>query len=219
MPREFSALNYYEMLDVRPEAVEFEIRHAYNAALQVYQSGSLASYSFFQEDERHEILALLEKAYQTLINDQARKVYDEELISKGELKERKASHPSTKIPVSIFSVSRQPAARIVSTNNEILKNKIKQSPVIAEILAQHELCGGDLKKMRTELDVPIEQVSQVTKIRHDHLRNIEEDRVELLPTAIFLKGFVKAYLKHLCLEPEDELATRYMQTVTGGSRS
>ncbi|PKN78060.1 MAG: hypothetical protein CVU51_15965, partial [Deltaproteobacteria bacterium HGW-Deltaproteobacteria-1] len=72
MRKDFDQLNYYEMLDIKPDAVPYEIRHAYNAALQLYQPGSLVSYSFFSDGERRAILSLVEKAYQTLINDQSR---------------------------------------------------------------------------------------------------------------------------------------------------
>ena len=75
------------------------------------------------------------------------------------------------------------------------------------------MSGEDLKQIRTELDVTLEQISQATKIRQDHLINIEEDRITRLPAAIFLKGFVKSYLKYLCLEPVEELSARYMETV------
>jgi hypothetical protein len=213
MSKDFDQLNYYEMLDIEPEATAFEIRQAYNAALQVYQPGSLASYSFFSGDERREILSMIEKAYSTLINDQARKNYNEELIRSGELDAEKAAPPAVKKPVSIFNISRGPAVRLVLTNNEVLKSKINQSQLIGDILVQKELCGADLKKIRTELSVRIEHIAQETKIRHDHLQSIEEDHVARLPAAVFLKGFVKSYLKCLCLEPVEELSARYMNTV------
>lgn len=213
MPKGFTHLNYYEMLDIQPEATAFEVRSAYNAALQAYQPGSLASYSFFSGDERREILSLIEKAYLTLINDRARKNYNEELIRAGELDAEKLASPAVKKPVSIFNISHGPAVRLVSTNREAFKSKINQSQLIGDILAQNELCGADLKKIRTELGVEVDQIAQETKIQRDHLRSIEEDHVARLPVAVFLKGFVKSYLKCLCLEPVEELSARYMDTV------
>ena len=213
MPKGFTQLNYYEVLDIKPDAVAFEIRHAYNAVLQVYQPGSLASYSFFPEDERQEILSLVETAYRTLISDQARKDYNEELIRRGELDARNEVTSAAKKPVSLFNISRNPVAKVALTNNETLKNKINQSQLIGDILLQNELCGADLKKIRTELGVLIEQIAQETKIRLDHLRSMEEDHVARLPAAVFLKGFVKSYLQCLSLEPLEELSARYMDTV------
>lgn len=218
MKKRFSELHYYDMLDIKPDAVPFEIRHAYNAALQIYQPGSLASYSLFSEEERNEILTLVEKAYETLINEQSRKDYDGELIRQGEIQAREETTPAEKKPVGIFDISRSPAVKTALTGNEALKNKVRQSEGIGAILNQQDLCGADLKNIRTELDVPLEQIAQETKVRLDHLRSIEEDHIARLPAPVFLKGFVKSYLKCLCLETVEELSTRYMDTVSRQSR-
>jgi len=74
MDQDFDQLNYYEMLDIKPDASALEIRSAYNTALQIYQSDSMVSYSFFSREERNKILALLEKAYLTLINEAQRAI-------------------------------------------------------------------------------------------------------------------------------------------------
>lgn len=213
MRKSFAELNYYEMLDIRPGAAAFEIRQAYGAALQIYQPGSLVSHSFFTETERREILSLIEKAYQTLIQDQTRKAYDDELMSRGEIDRPAQAGPDARKPVGIFSISRGRGQQTAGSNQESLKTRIRQSERIAELTGRHALSGEDLKQIRTELDVTLEQISQATKIRQDHLINIEENRLARLPAAIFLKGFVKSYLKYLCLEPVEELSARYMETV------
>jgi len=212
--KRFSQLNYYEMLDLKADAVVSEIRHAYSAAMQMYQPGSLASYSFFSEEERQGVLSLIDKAYATLINEKARKAYDDELISRGELTAGDGAKPAEKKPVSIFDIHREAPVKTVLTASEVLKDKIRQSSTIGEMLAKPSLCGADLKKIRMELEVPIEQIAQETRIRLDHLRSIEEDQVGRLPAPVFLKGFVKSYLKCLCLEPADGLSARYMETVS-----
>ncbi len=212
MRMSFAQLNYYKMLDIAPDAVPFEIRHAYNAALAMYQPGALASYSVFSEEERKEILALLDKAYATLINESSRKDYDDALIARGEMEPKAEAKPEDKKPVSIFHINRS-AASAVLAGNEALREKIRQSEGIGAILAQTSLCGADLKKIRDELGVTIEQIAQETKVRLDHLCSIEADDVARLPAPVFLKGFVKAYLKCLCLEPLDDLSARYMDTL------
>ncbi|OQB56027.1 MAG: cytoskeletal protein RodZ [Deltaproteobacteria bacterium ADurb.Bin151] len=214
MRKDFNQLNYYEMLDLQPNAVPYEIRHAYNAAMQLYQPGSLVSYSFFSEKERREILALIEKAYQTLINDQLRKEYDDELVRRGEIDAKEETAPEVKKPVSVFHISRGPTARTVFVSSDALKDRISQSQVIKDILAQSVLSGQDLKQIRTELGLTIEQIAEETKIRVNHIQSIEEGQAQNLPPAVFLKGFVKSYLKCLGLESVDELSARYMNTVS-----
>ena len=42
---------------------------------------------------------------------------------------------------------------------------------------------------------------------------MEEDKKEKLPVAVFLRGFVKSYLKSLCIEPADEITARFMSGI------
>jgi hypothetical protein len=214
MENKFTRLNYYEMLDLKPEATFFEIRHAYNGSLQIYSADSLISYSFFTQEERKEILALLEKAYLTLINEKGRQEYDSELIRLGVLNERAKVVPP-KIPVSIFDINRQQsgtgAAKSVTAE---LRAEVAGNKFIQEILVQQEISGTDLKKIRDELAVPLARVAQETKIRIDYLAGIEEDKTDGLPAMVFLKGFVKSYLKCLCLEPVDDICKRYMSNLS-----
>ena len=72
MEKSFAEMNYYEMLNVKPDVAFFEIRHAYNAALQMYQADSMISHSFFSQEERKQILSFVEKAYLTLINEKGK---------------------------------------------------------------------------------------------------------------------------------------------------
>lgn len=208
----FSKLNYYQMLDIKPDAAFFEIRHAYNAALQIYQADSLVSYSFFSREERREILALLEKAYLTLIDEKSRQVYDNELISLGVITETKRK-TTPKAPINIFDINRQSKSVMAKTPSAELRAKISENPDIGDILGRTEISGGSFKEIRNKLAIELEHIAQETKVRIDYLRNIEEDNILHLPADVFLKGFVKSYLKSLCLEPVDELCLRYMETV------
>jgi hypothetical protein len=214
MGKKFTSLNYYEMLDLKPDATFFEIRHAYNAALQTYQTDSLISYSFFSPEERKAILGLLEKAYFTLINEKERQDYNNELIRLGILKEA-VKKPIVKAPVSVFDINREQGKPGATKNAAAeLRAKVAENKFIGEILDQQELSGSDLQKIRNELAVPLEHIAQETKIRIASLLSIEGNNIEALPPAVFLKGFLKAYLKCLCLEPVDEICLRYMNRLS-----
>lgn len=215
MEKDFEQMNYYEMLDITPNASALEIRSAYNAALQMYQPDSLVSYSFFSKDERSKILSHLEQAYLTLINEAQRTEYDKMLHQKGILKECE-NISGVKKPVNIFDINRQKFnVATWKTNNDELRRKIDQSKNIKEILSQQEIKGSDLKTIRNELGVAIEKIHQETKIRLDYLNCIELDETGKLPAPVFLKGFIKAYLKSLCIEPVEETSHRYMRSIPG----
>ena len=210
MEKDFAQLNYYEMLDIKPNATALEIRAAYNSALQMYQPDSLVSYSFFSQKERKEILARLEKAYSTLINEKEREIYNNELIRDGVLEPAEIG-PAAKRPVSIFEFNRKKdTSSMPKVRGSELKVKISQNQRISEIISRQEIRGADLKEIRNELGVAVEAIHQQTKIRLDYLHWIEDDKTEKLPAAVFLKGFINAYLKCLCIEPADEISTRYI---------
>ena len=179
----------------------------------MYQADSLVSYSFFSHSERTKILALLEKAYLTLINESQRTRYDNELNPKENMQSQQVS--AKKPPVNIFDINRQTSGTVVrKSHNAELKKKISENRHVGEILSRKEIHGADLREIRNELGVALETIHQETKIRVDYLNYIEEDQREKLPAAVFLKGFVKAYLKSLCIGQADEICARYMYGLT-----
>jgi len=215
MEKDFAQLNYYEILDIEPNATALEIRGAYNTALQMYQADSLVSYSFFSQEERSRILGLLEKAYFTLINETQREKYDHELTEMGIISIKEKGSAFKRDPVNIFDINRQKDNSAMLKNyNAELKMKVSENQRINEILSRPDISGADLKTIRNELGVAIEKIHQETKIRLDYLNYIEEDEAKKLPAAVFLKGFVKAYLRSLYIEPADEISARYMSGLT-----
>ncbi|OGP67023.1 MAG: hypothetical protein A2031_05470 [Deltaproteobacteria bacterium RBG_19FT_COMBO_43_11] len=211
MKKDFAKLNYYEMLDIKPDAAFFEIRHAYNAALQIYEADSLVSYSFFSREERKEILNLLEKAYSTLINGKGRKNYDNQLMQTGVLASP-GNKAAARKPACIYDVKRQSGTTVLPKNNKAaLRANVAQNKRINEILSKDEISGADLKAIRNELGVAIEKIASETRIRMDYLIGMEENKIDRLPAVAFLKGFVKSYLKCLCVEPVEGICARYIE--------
>ncbi len=69
--------NYYEVLEVMPDAPAHAIHKAYQRAKSTYSSDNPALYSMFSQEEADELLKLIEEAYLVLGNPTARKTYDE----------------------------------------------------------------------------------------------------------------------------------------------
>jgi hypothetical protein len=201
------------MLDIKPDAAFFEIRHAYNAALQMYEAGSLVSYSFFSQEERKEILSFLEKAYSTLINGKERKNYDNQLMQSGILASQ-GNKAAARKPACIYDVNRQSGTTVLPKSDKAsLRANVAQNKRINEILSQHDITGSDLKAIRNELGVAVEKIASETRIRMDYLMSMEENNIDRLPAIAFLKGFVKSYLKCLCVEPADGICARYIESL------
>ncbi len=199
--RPLAELTYYELLDLSPGATPFEIRQAYKMATGVYGEESIVIYSFFSEEERKEILIRIDEAFATLINEKARSAYDQLLIQKGIMKEG-SQYGSPRERLAVGGPNR-PGAE---------KNGTAENPVIREILCQEVLTGKDLKRLRSELEVSLEQISVWTKIRPGLLQCIEEDQFHQLPSRLHLRSFLKAYVQYFHLNP-DPLVDRYMKRV------
>ena len=65
--------------------------------------------------------------------------------------------------------------------------------------------GKFLKRERETRSISLEQISNSTKIKEHHLKAIEEDRYEVLPPALYVKGFLTGYARCLALDPKQIL--------------
>ena len=63
--------------------------------------------------------------------------------------------------------------------------------------------GDKFRAAREKKELSYDDVSNVTKISSRMLQAIEEEHFDQLPGGVFNKGFIRAYAKHLGLNPED----------------
>jgi DnaJ-class molecular chaperone len=193
--------NYYELLEILPDASPLEIRRAYKRVFDLYQDESIVSYSFFSKEERQVLLSLLEKAYLSLIDLESRAQYDRRLIELGVLDKGRQYSDKMKEPIPIYDFKKvhftvsEPARRL-----EELTERVSHNQLIQEILAQDTLTGADLHTIRTELEIPLEEIADNTKVQIGVLRAIEGDNLELLPPVVYLKGFLKSYARYLQID-------------------
>jgi curved DNA-binding protein CbpA len=75
--------NYYEILDVSPDATDTEIKSAYFRAKNAYSKDSVATYTLFDQAEITSILQRIEEAYLVLSNPEKRRTYDANQMNHG----------------------------------------------------------------------------------------------------------------------------------------
>jgi cytoskeletal protein RodZ len=68
-----------------------------------------------------------------------------------------------------------------------------------------EFLGEYLRKERERQNISIEDVAKSTRIKNCHIRAIEEERFESLPSPFYAKSFLRLYTKFLGLNPSDIL--------------
>lgn len=69
-------------------------------------------------------------------------------------------------------------------------------------LGGHETAGAFLAASRRSAGLSLEAISDVIKVKTDHLEAIEATRPDLLPAAPYAAGFVKVYARALGLDAE-----------------
>ena len=65
--------------------------------------------------------------------------------------------------------------------------------------------GQILKTERESKKITLEQVEDVTKIRRKYLEAIENEKFEVLPGEVYVKGFVATYLKYLGIKDRPDV--------------
>jgi hypothetical protein len=91
----------YDVLDLKPDASQQEVREAYVRTKSAYNKDSLALYTLISTQEREEILGQIEEAYEVLSNPEKRKEYDR-------------CHGLMSSDAEYFSKSRAPNKKIIS---------------------------------------------------------------------------------------------------------
>lgn len=75
--------------------------------------------------------------------------------------------------------------------------------------------GEVLAEFRQKQGIPLEKVSQVTRIRKEFLEAIELNEFQRLPAEPFVKGFLHSYARFLGMDPETVLALLRRDFKTG----
>lgn len=198
-------LNFYEILEVSPNASQSEIRNAYERAKKTYGRDSIAIYSLLDDSEIEEMLRLIEKAYETIGNERARRAYDRMAGGAG-MEERKTTDPSFYEPLS------QPATAVHSGGTSHLGPEEREK--IEEMISEpgFDYTGPSLRKIRETLGLDLREISNRTKVSRTNLNFIEEESYARLPALVYLRGFVSEYAKCLGLDAlrvQEDYVNRY----------
>lgn len=212
----FESDNYYAILQIAPEAGKDVIRQAYRQALALYDADSVATYALFSHDQRQTLLAAIEEAFETLMDDDRRVVYDQMLIDTGALDGADFSDRARR------EMAARSEADGVSREESLRRWAAKRAEApeirrhIEAILAEPRLSGPQLKELREAYGIELSEIYAAIRINKDMMTAIEADRIEDLPATIYLKQFLKSLAQILQLDPA-LVVERYLET-TGGSQ-
>jgi DnaJ-class molecular chaperone len=207
--------DYYNLLDISPKASFGEVRSAYDQAMSIYTTDSIATYTLFTEQEREVILSRLAEAYKTLTNSQLRKEYDHLLIERGERSPQEmgflSSEDSNEASGKLLEVS---VESLTQKQREIKDEALPSNANLSLFDSQISVTGKIIKTIRTTKEISLEEIFKQTNISRETLEDIEQERFEKLPALVYLKGFLKAYANILQVnqtEMVDGYVKRYLE--------
>ena len=196
--KHFINQNYYELLEVEPNASQEEITQAYQAAQEAFNPDSVATYSLFdREEDRELLLSRIREAYRTLSNGRTRREYDRNLA--GPPRPKRAGRGGKGGPgrdkgprlVAVMKGKRSPLPSLVRSEGKPL-----------EISPGQPIDGQELTRLRESRRVGLGELAQRTRINQRIIEQLESDRHTELPARIYVKGFLKAYARALNLDQE-----------------
>ena len=212
---------YYEILNISQYASQEDIRKAYEICKHTFQGDSLATYTLYSEEENVEIFNLISEAYETLRNPSLRREYDTYIASK-DGKSSPGTEEERKTAEAVFRTKQQSAGGYIQGDDKPAQNQTNQNS--GETHKDLELAGrmdkflksvnifdgAALKKARHLASWSLDELCEQTKIRKVYLEYIEEENFQLLPAAVYVKGFVIILANTYGL-PSQRVAQEYMQ--------
>ncbi|MFH1985610.1 MAG: helix-turn-helix domain-containing protein [Pseudomonadota bacterium] len=199
---------HYQILQVPVTATLFEIRQAYTDACALYSEEALVTYSMFDPGQRKVILATLAEAFQTLVDPARRQAYDAYLIEAGALSADVLANDEkqNKKPIPIFEVP-------TAASTDSVKKRIRAASGSADfrrqvdgVLEKERISGSDLRQIREKLGITCEEIYDATRISVSIITAIESDNAANLPSALYLKNFLKTYATLLEMDPVRTMA-------------
>lgn len=85
----------------------------------------------------------------------------------------------------------------------------------SEASYERESFGSWLRSQREVRRVDLETIAQSSKINIRYLKSLEDDRFDLLPASIFVRGFLREYARVVGLDPH-EVLNFYLSASGGG---
>jgi curved DNA-binding protein CbpA len=198
----FEGKTFYETLNLPPSAGLTEIEQAYAEAIEMYNEDSLSTYALFSDEERNNILEIIEKAFQTLSSKEKKADYDQMLISTGRVEAAVFSEKpdeSSREPQESH-LPPEPPEHAEPAEKKLNEDKFRE--ILNTITERGLVSGEDLKQLREARGVDLSEIFQTTRISKTTLGRIEQNQYDDLPAEVFLKSFLKSYAEILQIDPD-----------------
>jgi len=186
VPRTEAEYNLYDVLETDPGASDEELRRCYRRVREIYAPESMAMCGLYSPERIALLGERIQEAYDTLLDTERRRQYDLKLWPEGP------------------PVRRGEAQASVRSGRDDTPLRLPPEPPLA---ADTRFSGELLRQVREARGIELEDISNRTKIHIGHLRSIENERFDILPARVYLRGFLVEFAKVLRLDPQQVVKT------------
>lgn len=182
--RQDSFYDYYELLGIPMAAPRQDVLAAYNKMRLLYGNPQSNASEFFSEQELQELKEILEEGFKLLSHPLKRTAYNEAL---------KKVYPE--------KYSRSP--QMTATASASATRASGSLPLGSDF------DGFFLRQIREQMNVSLDELSDVTRIKPHYLNALEQNDYGSLPAPVFVRGFVSQVAKVYGLD-EKKICDAYM---------
>jgi len=233
------AQSLYEILEVRPDASPAEIRSAYLRAKASFQRDSLALYSLMGEDDAQRMLRQIEEAFLVLSNPDRKRLYDQSNLRTASMPSAFGDQETLNSKSFLISIDRVPPMSQGVSSEELLippstdfggtlaseapappPLQNPPAPPPAQVTTKTAPTpvapvtnGAELREVRERKNVSIDYLVEITRIRKTYIQALETESFDVLPAAVYIRGFLKQIARELHI-PAEPLTTLYLQRHT-----
>ena len=197
--------NYYEVLEVSPGARPEEIERAYRLASATWAEGSLALYSLFEDADAAVVRERVRDAYQILSDERARRAYDAATFETPPHPAPASGTPGQVVESDPLGAREGGYDDMEISLDNALEGRVEGSGDGNDA----DFDGARLRRARMHRGVELEEIGRVTKVMLMYLQAIEDEAFDILPAAVYVRGFVTAYARAIGLDPT-RVAESYM---------
>lgn len=223
----FETPTYYRILSIDPSATRLMVRESYLRLKNLFQGGAEALYGISDAGDSERQASELEEAFSVLNDDTRRAEYDRSI---GIVNQRpgalsmgassvpfQASQPVSQVMPQDHWTS--PQSDTIQTNRSILRvirtranrsSDVDVQALLATLLSEADLGDGTiLLKLRQAVGVSDLEIQERTKICIEYIRAMESNRFDRLPQVVFVRGFMRSYLKYLCVPNPEAIISAF----------
>jgi curved DNA-binding protein CbpA len=203
------AASFYRTLNVDPTASRLAIRESYLRLKNMYQSGNDGLYGLTDGTDLQRQLSELEEAFNVLNDDYKRSNYDRSIgvgVNTGHSAIEHSDSPANSYHGHSDTIqTNRSTLRIIKTRALRADDPLNQEK-INSLLAEADIGDGTLlARLRQILEVSEAEMQNRTKISLEYIRSMENNRFDRLPQVVYVKGFIRSYLRYLCIPNPEEI--------------